>query len=98
VTVVRVAAEERSPEALAGAEGLTVVVMASVRAWKGASGVSPRLAAVLADVRARAEALGTPLQVVWLAPRALGEGVHLPGGGPDVEEALAERLFGPGQR
>jgi hypothetical protein len=68
--------------------------MASVRAWKGASGVSRDLEAVLGEVAAQAAAGGARLQVVWLTPRPRGEGVFLPGGGPDVERALAERLFG----
>jgi beta-glucosidase-like glycosyl hydrolase len=95
VTVVRVADDARPLDALLGPGGLTVVVMASVRAWKGASGVSRPLKARLAELEARANAQDCPLQVLWLAPRAAGQGLLLPGGGPDVERALAEILFPP---
>lgn len=93
VTVVRVKEGERPPASLPAAGPLTAVVMASVRAWKGASGVSPALKALLDDLTAQAASAGHPLQVAWLAPRATGPGLLLPGGGPAVERALAERLF-----
>ena len=70
--------------------------MASVRAWKGASGVSQALAKQVALLEQGAEARGVRLQLVWLAPRPGRRGVHVPGTGPDVEEALAEVLFAAG--
>lgn len=96
VHVLRVKEGERPPAGLVAGGALTVVVMASVRAWKGASGVSPALQALLGEVQAGAASGGHPCQVVWLAPRATGPGVLLPGGGPAVEQALGERLFGVG--
>lgn len=67
----------------------TLVVMSSVRAWKGASNLSPAgKAAVDAALASPA-----PPQVVWLAPLARHGDVHVPGTGPDVESALADRLF-----
>jgi len=93
VSVVRVPRGEQAPEALLAGGGFTVVVMASVRAWKGASGVSPQLIGCLEPLLALAVESGTPVQSVWLAPRAARQGLHLPGTGPDVEQALAEVLF-----
>jgi hypothetical protein len=88
--------EGQRPHALLGEPGdLTVVVMASVRAWKGASGVSPALATLVAGARAAGE--GETRQWAWLAPRAPRRGVHVPGTGPDVERALAECLFPPSE-
>ncbi len=93
VSVVRVPRGEQAPEALLSGGGFSVVVMASVRAWKGASGVSPKLIASLEPLLAQALSAGAPVQCAWLAPRAARAGLHLPGTGPDVEEALAEALF-----
>lgn len=93
VTVVRAAPGGLPPEAELPASGATVVVMASVRAWKGASGVSPALAEAAARLRRLAAGRGAPLRWIWLAPRPAGPGWHLPGTGPDVEQALAELLF-----
>ncbi len=67
----------------------TLVVMSSVRAWKGSSNLSPAgQAAVDAALAAK-----DPPQVVWLSPLARHGDVHVPGTGPDVEAALADRLF-----
>lgn len=93
VTVLRAAADGAPPEADLPAGGATVVVMASVRAWKGAAGVSPALQERLRRLAAAAGARGLPLRWVWLTPRPGGPGVHVPGTGPDVEAALAERLL-----
>ena len=71
----------------------TIVLMSSVRAWKGAANVShageATFAACLAASSGRA-------QSVWLTPRVperLPCTLHLPGTGPDVESALSDRLF-----
>lgn len=93
VHVLRVKEGELPPQGLAAGGSLTAVVMASVRAWKGASGVSPALQSLLGHLGAESSSASQSLQVVWLAPRATGAGVLLPGGGPAVEQALAERLF-----
>jgi hypothetical protein len=93
VTIVSRPAAELPPEASLPAAGATVVVMASVRAWKGASGVSPALAQQVALLVQGAERRGARLQQVWLAPRPGAHGIHVPGTGPDVERALAEVLF-----
>jgi beta-glucosidase-like glycosyl hydrolase len=72
----------------------TIVVISSVRAWKGAANVSKAGEATYAACLA---ASGGRAQSVWLSPRApesLPITLHLPGAGPDVESALADRLFG----
>jgi beta-glucosidase-like glycosyl hydrolase len=79
---------EKSPVA----SGWTVVVMSSVRAWKGASNLSPAGQDVLDRLLERA---GSRTRVVWLSPLARGGDVHVPGMGDDVEAALADRLFRP---
>ena len=70
----------------------TIVLMSTVRAWKGSANVShsgeATFAACLAAAAGRA-------QSVWLTPRAperLPCTVHLSGTGPDVEAALSDRL------
>lgn len=68
-----------------------VVCMASVRAWKGAASVSE---GALARVVALVERASIDVQVVSLTPRPIGMGVHVPGTGPDVESAIADRLLG----
>lgn len=71
----------------------TIVLMASVRAWKGSANVSVAGEATFAACLA---ASGGRAQSVWLTPRAperLPCTLHLPGTGPDVEAALADRLF-----
>lgn len=93
VTIVHRPTQELPPEARLSAAGGTLVVLASVRAWKGASGVSPALAAQIDQVEQAARSRGAPLQVVWLTPRPGPGGLHVPGTGPDVERALAEALL-----
>jgi beta-glucosidase-like glycosyl hydrolase len=93
VTVARIGRQELAPEADPPPRGATVVVMARVRAWKGASGVSPALTARLEHLERHAALRGTRLDQVWMAPRPGRRGVHLPGTGPDLERALAEVLF-----
>ncbi len=71
-----------------------LVVIASARAWKGCAGVSPACRELVATTRATLRARGESTSVLWLTPRpenALDE--HLPGSGPQVEEAIAFRLF-----
>jgi hypothetical protein len=71
-----------------------LVVIASARAWKGTSGVSP---ACLGEVEGSAERLheaGAHVDVVWCTPRGVGTaGAHLPGSGPHLEHALAGLLW-----
>jgi beta-glucosidase-like glycosyl hydrolase len=88
VTVVR-SSDGPELEASPVTEGWTVVVMSSVRAWKGAAVLSPQGRAALD----RALAARRPPRVVWCAPLARHGDVHLPGTGPDVEAALSSRLF-----
>ncbi|MDA1196023.1 MAG: hypothetical protein O2894_12695, partial [Planctomycetota bacterium] len=69
-----------------------LVIFASARAWKGSSGISAACAAQVAAVRAQVEAAS--LRTVWLTPRMIAlDGIHVPGTGPQVEAALAERLL-----
>ena len=90
VTVLR-SKDGPSAEGSPVREGWTVVVMSSVRAWKGAANLSPAGRAVLdglvGDARSRA-------RVVWCSPMPRPGDLHVPGTGPDVEAALADRLFG----
>ena len=67
-----------------------VVVLARVRAWKGAAGVSAPVHEWL--LRGRRE--GSIRRVIACAPHALGSREHVLGTGPDVELALAEALAG----
>jgi beta-glucosidase-like glycosyl hydrolase len=71
----------------------TIVVMSSVRAWKGSSRVSARCAELYDKLFAASKGRA---QSAWLTPRAptVPYAVHLPGTGPDVEAVLADRLFG----
>jgi beta-glucosidase-like glycosyl hydrolase len=96
VTVARVSRQDLAPEADPPPRGATVVVMAGVRAWKGASGVSPVLRTRLEGLERAAAERGTRLDQVWMAPRPGRRGIHLPGTGPDLERALAEVLFPAG--
>jgi beta-glucosidase-like glycosyl hydrolase len=93
VSVVDLASGARPPETSPVRGGWTVVVMASIRAWKGASGVSPVCAEIVDDLVDRARESGSRCSIVWLTPAAGPGGVHLPATGPDVEAALAEVLF-----
>lgn len=93
VGIVRLPRGERPPAASPVGNGWTVVVMASIRAWKGTAGVSPLASEVVGDIARRAREEGTRLSLLWLAPSPGEGGVHLPGTGPDVEEAIGEVLF-----
>ncbi len=64
-------------------------MISSVRAWKGAADLSPAGESTLALLRAKAPSA----DVVRLTPRAGAYGVHVPGAGPDVEAAIADRWF-----
>jgi len=68
-----------------------VVLMASVRAWKGTSNASQGATDLAASLVRRAAGRA---QLVALTPRRGAANVHVPGTGPDVEEALADRFFG----
>jgi beta-glucosidase-like glycosyl hydrolase len=93
VTVVRLPRGERPGVESPVAGGWTVVVMAQVRAWKGAPDVSPICREVVEDLQRRARETRRRLEVVWLSPAGAGGGPHVPGTGPDVERAVGERLF-----
>ena len=66
--------------------------MSSVRAWKGASDLSEAGRALLSFLSEAAP----QADVVRLSPRAGSFGIHVPGTGPDVETALADRWFSSG--
>jgi len=76
-----------------------IVVFASIRAWKGAAGVSPKGLEAVGHLLARLEGPMESIQVIWCAPAVPLEATdrvrhfHLPGTGPQVESALAEALF-----
>jgi hypothetical protein len=74
--------------------GWTVVVMSSVRAWKGAANLSPAGQALLERLKAAGRRGGGSARVIWCAPTPPPGEVHVPGTGPDVEGAIADRLFG----
>jgi beta-glucosidase-like glycosyl hydrolase len=89
---------ERPPQvhAAAGAEAprasRTVVVFASPRAWKGCAGASAPLCARLDGLRAAAAGRGERLRVVLCASDGEAD-ARLEGTGPDLEAAIADRLF-----
>jgi len=90
VVVLRVRRDAPAPALPDGAAPGALVLMASVRAWKG-DPVCSRAASDLV-VRAAARAAGTT-SVLSLAPRPLLGSLHVPATGPDVETAIADRLF-----
>lgn len=92
--VVALPRGERPPETCPVAEGWTVVLFSSIRAWKGASGLSETGRRVVEGLRRASEDDGTPLRIVTLGSRAPWGGIHVPGTGAAVERAVAERLFG----
>jgi hypothetical protein len=105
VTVIRLPKGERPAAQSPVAGGWTVVLMASIRAWKGTANVSPLCLEVVEELRRRAEEVRQRLTVVWMTPASggllsssrgtsAGPDVHVPGTGPDVERALGEILFG----
>ncbi len=67
----------------------TCVVISTVRAWKGAAGISDELRKRTERIRAEAP----QCQWIWITPLPGPWGVHVPGAGPQVERALCERLF-----
>ena len=75
------------------AKPTTIVVMSSVRAWKGESDLSTQGRTLAEQLLLASEGAA---QSVWMTPRAPmpAVGIHLPGLGPDIEAALADRLFG----
>lgn len=77
-----------------GFVSVTVVAFAQARAWKGGSGVSAACRTLVDAVRqAVHDAEGMP-NVIWCAPRGDGfADTLIPGNGPQVEGALAARLF-----
>ncbi len=78
-----------------GNESWTIVVMASARGWKGASGVSPACLEMVDNIQAWLERdIHATSKVLWCTPRGVGAlGAHIPGSGPHLEEALAEVFF-----
>jgi hypothetical protein len=87
VVLVRAGREGLRVPPPAGLAPDVVVVMSSVRAWKGDANLSPASLALARTFRAS----GCPF--VWLTPRPAFDGPHIPGTGPDVEEALAACFF-----
>lgn len=79
--------------------GVVVVVFAQARAWKGASGASEACRVLVERLREELARRDDVVDVIWCAPRCGPAGdVHMPGNGPQVEQALAERIFpGPGE-
>ncbi len=91
VHVVRVKRGAPAPAIPGKAKPTTVIVIGSVRAWKGSDNVSTGSL----EVVGAALALDPSAQTIWLSPRPGPAAVlHLPGAGPDVEAALADCLFG----
>lgn len=76
------------PEALRPA---AILLMSSVRAWKGHSVCSQAATDVVIGVSRRSP-VGT-VPVISLAPRPLLGSLHVPATGPDVEGALSDVLF-----
>ncbi len=91
VVIVRLGKGQPSPRIDAGAAPAAIVVMSSVRAWKGASDLSEMGRSLLSYLSTAARSA----IVVRMTPRAGTYGIHLPGTGPDVETALADRWFPP---
>lgn len=89
VVIVRLGKGQPPPRIEAGAQPSAIVVMSSVRAWKGASDLSEAGRALLSFLSEAAP----QADVVRLSPRAGSFGIHVPGTGPDVEAALADRWF-----
>jgi hypothetical protein len=78
----------------AGDAARAIIVFASARAWKGCAGVSPACRELVASVRKTLLDRGEQPTVLWLTPRPENAtDAHLPGTGPQVEEAIAYRLF-----
>jgi beta-glucosidase-like glycosyl hydrolase len=94
VGVVRLPRGERAPESAPVRGGWTVVVLSSIRAWKGTAGPSAACRAQVAQLEESARVEGRRLTLVWCGTAPAG-GLHVPGTGPDVERALGEVLFGP---
>lgn len=97
--VVSVPAGEHAHE-VSGPKGLAaIVVMASIRAWKGAAGVSEEGLRAVLELTQAIQAHVEQTVVVWCAPAAPLESrperlsFHLPGTGPHLETALADVLF-----
>ena len=97
--IVRVPKGERPalapvPEGVPGVTGRTIVVMASVRAWKGASRASEACRTLVSETLERVLADGGLPTVLWCTPRPEDwRHLHLPGTGPHLEHALADALF-----
>lgn len=93
IDVVCVPDDDPLPDAEALNGSCTVVTLAQVRAWKGAAGISPRTDGLQLDLVQIARDRGCDLQWVSCTPLPGWSGVHIPGTGPAVEEAIAELLF-----
>lgn len=87
--IVRLGKGQPPPRIEAGSAPTAIVVMSSVRAWKGASDLSEAGRSLLAYLSEAAPAA----IVVRMTPRAGAFGIHMPGTGPDLESALADRWF-----
>ena len=87
--IVRLGKGARAPLIPPGVPPAGVVVISSVRAWKGAADVSPLGESILAALRSA----NSRILVVRLTPRAGMYSMHVPGSGPAVESALADLWF-----
>jgi hypothetical protein len=95
VDVVRIRRDQPPPPVPAAWQPAAILLMSSVRAWKGHPICSQAATDVVIGVSRRATAGTTAgsTAVISLAPRPLLGSLHVPATGPDVEAALADRLF-----
>ncbi|MFO0932668.1 MAG: glycoside hydrolase family 3 N-terminal domain-containing protein [Planctomycetota bacterium] len=91
VDVVRIRRDQPPPPVPSAWQPAAILLMSSVRAWKGHPICSQAATDVVIGVSRRAERGSTV--VISLAPRPLLGSLHVPATGPDVESALADRLF-----
>ena len=85
--------EGELPIASAFGDTCTVVTISGVAAWKGSAGISGRADSLQLGLVQTARDQGCDLQWVSMTPLVGWSGLHIPGTGPAVEEALVELLF-----
>ena len=95
VQVVRLARGDVPPEACPVTGGWTVVLMASGRSSKGTRGLSPAAFEALRRIEAAAVDQEHGIRWIVCGPELPLPGIHVPGSGPEIEAALARRLFSP---